>query len=139
MTVKSNSKRFKAKVCVAAIGVATRGAEAIIEEATSLILESSKTGRVYRRRGTTHQASAPGEAPASDTGRLVQSRRTEVDTRKDGTVIGAATWSTAYAAGLEYGNENVEPRPFARPALANKKDEIIRDLQRELLRAAGHI
>lgn len=38
-----------------------------------LITEGPKTGRVYRIRGADHQASAPGEAPANRTGRLVRS------------------------------------------------------------------
>ena len=45
------------------------------------------SGRVYRRRNRLHQASAPGEFPANDTGRLLASLRGEVsaDEAKIGT------------------------------------------------------
>jgi HK97 gp10 family phage protein len=117
-------------------GVA-RGVEAVHEEATSLILDTPKTGRIYRRRGVEHQASAPEESPASDTGRLVQSGRTEVRdvVDEDGSgsaVVGTVIWSTAYAEHLEHGTEKMEPRPFARPALAAKKNEIIADIAAEV-------
>lgn len=35
------------------------------------LISGAKTGRIYRRRGIFHQASAPGEYPASDTGDLL--------------------------------------------------------------------
>lgn len=38
-----------------------------------------KSGRVDKRKGRTHQASAPGEAPAIDTGLLVNSINTETE------------------------------------------------------------
>ena len=43
------------------------------ENILSDILTGPRTGRIYRRGGVVHQASAPGEAPASDTGELRQS------------------------------------------------------------------
>lgn len=46
---------------------------------TRNIQRGSKTGREYNRRGITHRASAPGEYPASDTGRLAGSIRSEFD------------------------------------------------------------
>jgi hypothetical protein len=35
------------------------------------LITGPKTGRVYKRRGITHRASAPGQTPASDTGNLL--------------------------------------------------------------------
>lgn len=109
----------------AALGAVTRGGFAVHEEATSQILDGEKTGRIYRRRGVEHQASAPGEAPASDIGRLVQSGKVEL---KPAELAADINWSTDYAEGLEYGTENVAARSFARPALANKADEIQQDI-----------
>lgn len=37
------------------------------------IINSTPTGRVYRRFGKLHVASAPGQPPARDTGRLINS------------------------------------------------------------------
>jgi hypothetical protein len=49
------------------------GAQLIRGEAIKSIQSGSKTGRTYKRYNPTrtHRASAPGEAPASDTGNLV--------------------------------------------------------------------
>lgn len=48
---------------------------AYLVQATTVknIQRGNKTGLTYKRRSITHQASAPGEYPASDTGRLAAS------------------------------------------------------------------
>jgi HK97 gp10 family phage protein len=129
MTVKWNGDAIIAQVRAGAMRAVVRGTESVVEEATSLILETPKTGRVYRRRGVVHQASAPGQAPASDRGRLVQSGRTQYDSA---TLTGTATWSTGYAGHLEFGTQKMEPRPYARPALANRREEIESDIADEV-------
>lgn len=95
--------------------------EGVREEAISLILDTQKTGRIYRRRSIEHQASAPGEAPASDTGRLVNSIRVEYDLPN---LTGRIVVGAAYGMFLEYGTQTIEPRPFLRPALARSKGVI---------------
>lgn len=106
-----------------------RATEGVKDEGTSLILDTPKTGRIYRRRGITHQASAPGEPPASDTGRLVQSARTLYDTTA---LTGIVNWSTEYAGFLEFGTSRMAPRPYARPALANCEGQIVDDVAQEI-------
>lgn len=108
------------------------GVESVIEEGNSMIMDGQKTGRIYRRRGVEHQASAPGEAPASDTGRLVQSAHSEFDPAD---LSGEAIWSTDYAEVLEFGGARIAPRPFARPALAAKKEEIQQTISDEIATA----
>lgn len=74
-------------------------------------------GKVYRwERGTSHKASAPGEPPASDTGRLLNSIG---HTMYDGAQGRSARVSakTKYALWLELGTRYMAPRPFMRPAL----------------------
>ncbi|GGB00555.1 hypothetical protein GCM10011491_30940 [Brucella endophytica] len=121
MTVEWDGDSILEKIRKAAMRGVVTGTEGILEEGASLIMDGEKTGRIYRRRSVKHQASAPGQAPATDTGRLVQSGRTEYDTQE---LSGTVNWSTAYAEALEHGSENMEPRPYARPALANRKDAI---------------
>ncbi|RVC47580.1 hypothetical protein EN781_00135 [Mesorhizobium sp. M4A.F.Ca.ET.090.04.2.1] len=118
-----------AKVRQAALQAVVRATESVVEEGTSLILDTPKSGKIYERRGIKHQASAPGEPPASDTGRLVQSGHAEYDTKA---ISGTAVWSAAHAEALEHGTQNMEPRPFARQALANKQDEINKDFAEEI-------
>ena len=88
--------------------------------AVQLITTPPKSGRIYRRRGVSHQASAPGEAPASDTGRLVNSRKITLD---HDLVRARLSFATAYAKALEIGTKKMEPRPFARRALAETRDQ----------------
>ena len=72
-----------------------------------------KTGRAYKRGEKEHVASAPGEAPATDMGFLVNTIATEKN--EDGT--GAVTYTTAeYAVPLEFGSVRMASRPFFTPA-----------------------
>lgn len=109
-----------------------RGTEGVREEAISLILDTPKTGRIYRRRSIEHRASAPGEPPASDTGRLVNSIRTDYDF---GSLRGTVEASTDYAAYLEFGTSRMAARPYMRPALARRAKQIEDDMA-QAVRAA---
>ncbi|RWB66573.1 HK97-gp10 family putative phage morphogenesis protein [Mesorhizobium sp.] len=129
MSVQWNGSAVLAKVRQAALQATVRSVEAVLEEGTHLILDTPKSGKIYERRGVTHQASAPGEPPASDTGRLVQSGHAEYDTKA---ISGTAVWSSEHADPLEHGTKNMEPRPFARQALANKQDEINKGFAEEI-------
>lgn len=60
-----------------------------------------------------HRASAPGEAPAIDTGHLVNS----FFTKKLGRLVRIIGVNAEYAAALEFGTERIAPRPYLRPAL----------------------
>ncbi len=71
----------------------------------------SRNGRVtvgYK----VHRASAPGEAPAIDTGYLVNT----IQTRKTGTGSAQVSVGADYAAPLEFGTRKMAARPFLRPA-----------------------
>lgn len=99
-----------------AMDAAERGIRAATEEGRNLLvadlLSRPGTGRVYLRgKSVEHRASAPGEPPAPDTGRLRASITTEVVV---GTaeVRGIITANTEYAASLELGTERMRPRPF---------------------------
>lgn len=117
MTVTFDPQSLSDRVRKAVMQEVIRGTEDIRNEAISLILHTEKTGRVYRRHSVEHQASAPGEAPASDTGRLINSITTEYDFQN---MTGTINVGVAYGLFLEYGTKNIDPRPFLRPALANK-------------------
>lgn len=77
------------------------------------ILKGPKTGRIYKLGRRVHQASAPGEPPANDTGRLVSSLRAEISTEA---LTASLIAGTQYAIYLEFGTRRMEPRPFLRPA-----------------------
>lgn len=63
-----------------------------------------------------HQASAPGEPPASDTGHLLASVGHRMGVDEDG-VYGEVGSDQNKAEYLELGTRYMEPRPFLRPAL----------------------
>jgi hypothetical protein len=91
--------------------------ESLVQFKAELIAEMQrpKTGRWYRKRGRMHQASAPGEAPAIDTAKYVNS-----------IYIVGPFWAGWEAQGfvttrmkeraeqLEYGTSRMEPRPVWR-------------------------
>ena len=91
------------------------------EESVRRIVEDPKTGIIYQRGDRVHQASAPGEAPASDTGRLIASRNVEIE---DEAPVGRVSYNTEYARALEMGNEKIAPRPYLRVSLESKSDEV---------------
>lgn len=88
------------------------------------IAQGIKTGRVYKRGGKPHIASAAGEAPASDTGRLVNSINTGA--KSDGMVVEvtAGKGVVDYAVHLEYGTEKMAARPFMKPSLEKSRKFI---------------
>ena len=81
------------------------------------IMEGGKSGVVYHRRSVSHTASAPGEAPANDTGRLVNSIHT--DRSDDGQTVTVSV-DAAYGAALEFGSVHTAARPFMLPALRRR-------------------
>lgn len=77
--------------------------------AIEAIQTGPKSGRVYG----SHQASAPGEAPATDLGNLAAGITGEMVSELTGEVIVAAE----YGPVLEFGGAEIEPRPFLQPSL----------------------
>lgn len=75
-------------------------------------LKQTGGGRQYGR----HRASAPGQPPATDTGRLAASIREELRQDSIGLVEVIGT-DVDYALPLELGTRDIEPRPFLRPSL----------------------
>lgn len=87
------------------------------EEAKKSIQQGNKTGRTYQRGSITHKASAPGQAPATDTGRLVNSIKTDNDEARGVVTVSAGAGLVDYVSSLEFGTKNMAARPFMKPAL----------------------
>lgn len=98
----------------------------VVTETSKLIKTGAKTGRVYRIKGRSHQASAPGEAPANRSGRLARSGDYKVrswDQMEVGETVGHGKF-------LEDGTRRrIVPRPHVIKAINNKA----RDAQIALL------
>ena len=95
------------------------------------IQRGQKTGRIYDKTNPnrTHQASAPGEAPATDTGRLVGSIYFDIDPKS--ATVGSRL---AYAAHLEFGTRKMKARPVwvrvAKDEEGKMRERIVEGLQR---------
>lgn len=88
------------------------------------IAQGPATGRVYTRRSVSHQASSPGEAPASDTGVLLGSIYHEKDTDLTYSIGSRVD----YAAFLEYGTTRMLPRPVWVPTAERVRGEFRADI-----------
>ena len=67
MAVKWNTNLIK-KVQSAAEDGIVDAVDAVYEETLRLVLDTPKSGKIYKRYGRTHQASAPNESFANQTG-----------------------------------------------------------------------
>lgn len=73
-------------------------------------------------RSALHQASAPGEAPAIDTGEMQS--RLFIDNRSDAVEFGSLSGVPPYPLWLEEGTENMEPRPWLEPVVKKFEPKI---------------
>lgn len=73
-----------------------------------------------------HHASAPGEAPATDTGNLVNS----IHVRKAGPFAYEVYSNSEYAAALEFGApaKHIAARPFLKPAIEAERPAFLADM-----------
>ena len=99
------------------------GGQLIRAEAVKSIQSGAKSGIVYEKYNPrrSHRASAPGQAPASDTGNLVSKIIVKQKTKN---VVNVES-NADYSAFLEYGTSKMDPRPFMLPAFEKSKKPII--------------
>ncbi len=73
----------------------------------------------------THTQSSPLSPPASDLGFLISQITMDVDTKRNGSVVGQIISSAPYSKHLEFGTINMTERPFMQPALRKNKSRIL--------------
>lgn len=102
---------------------AIEGAQLVRSDAIRSIQDQSPGDTVERSRaggGTyEHTAASEGEAPNTDTGRLVQS--VQVDVQPNAVLVGS---SLDYAGFLENGTRRMGARPWLFPALERNKGAV---------------
>lgn len=102
--------------------------EEVYNEVLRLVLDTPKSGRVYlKSNGRQHQASAPGESFANDTGNALKNTNRKV-VKYTGEVAG----DYEYALALELGTQKIEPRPTFGAALDNKIPELTKIISKPL-------
>lgn len=118
----------------------------LVNTSQEMIQSKNKSGRVYLKRlgrvTRTHQASAPGEAPANFTGTLRKSLGFEVrgaDQLEFGSRNGppAAGLSdrqavAKYSKFLEEGTSKIAARPYLKPSFDKNKGNILQHFERLL-------
>lgn len=99
-----------------------------VQDEAKMSMRTAKSGRIYKRGkgGKTHQASAPGEAPAIDTGNLVNSMAIE----KVSEAVYMVSAGTEYAQALEFGSKRMAARPFLGPAVEKCREAFIAGITR---------
>jgi len=115
-----------------------RGALAIESRAVQGIIDPPKSGRIYRskhRKGALHQASAPGQFPAADSGRLHQSI-TNVDASSGDVIRRDIGANAPYATALELGTSKMAPRPFMQPAFDENVAAVSQSIQAAIRRGS---
>ncbi len=105
-----------------------------IEGQAKVSMGEEKHGEVYLvQGGIEHQASAPGEAPAMDTGNLVNSIQVEMT----GPAAAVVYTNVEYALYLEFGTIDMEPRPFLQPAVDAVTEAVAQDPARYFADVVG--
>lgn len=91
------------------------------------------TGIVYEKYNPrrTHQASAAGEAPATDTGRLASS----VTFESTGPLTVEVSTEVEYGPYLEFGTRDIAPRPNWVPSVQEEEPKFNERIERALKRA----
>ena len=99
------------------------GGQLIRGEAIKSIQSGAKSGVMYQMYNPRreHRASAPGQAPASDTGNLVS----KIIVKQKSKNITNVESNADYSAYLEYGTSKMQPRPFMLPAFEKSKKPIL--------------
>ena len=109
------------------------GGQLIRGEAIRSIQTGPKSGRTYEKYNPrrTHKASAPGQAPPSDTGNLVSQIMSVADGKN--TLVESRA---EYSKFLEFGTSKMLPRPFLFPASEKSTKKIVQVLIQKLNKVA---
>lgn len=89
-------------------------------------MQLSHSGRRYQRGKKSHQASAPGETPAIDTGNLVNS----IGNKMTGPASAEVFVGAEYGAALEFGTSKMAARPSLRPAVDAEQQGFIDEMMK---------
>lgn len=105
------------------MAAATERAAAIAADGVRDSLQQPGSGVLHR--GNPNQSSAPGEAPASQSGDLLNSIYSQPLEPVDDKVRAQYGSDLIYSRFLELGTVSSAPRPFIRPPIIDRKPEIL--------------
>lgn len=119
-TITSNRLPALSRQMGAEVDWIVRAAALRIEASSKASMALPHSGQMYGA----HRASAPGEAPAIDTGALVNSIQTEMDGQAQAVVYS----NMEHAVYMEYGTVHIAPRPFFVPAAEAERAQFVHDM-----------
>ena len=119
--IQSNVKEILASMRGDRLGQIVMAGGFILEGAVKISM--SATAHSGRRYGK-HQASAPGETPAVDTGNLANSINTVLASSSETQAESQVGTGVEYAEPLEFGTSKMEARPFMRPGYDENEAKI---------------
>lgn len=117
----------------ALLSAITKSCLLVERDAKIRMTDSPASGRDYwkgKHHDILHRASAPGEAPAVDTGTLRASVTHVVD---EGKMEGLVGTHEDYGLYLEVGTSNIRPRPWLTPSLESNRSKIIEMCKSEVV------
>lgn len=123
------SDGIRAEVSKAVVGTAVELRRDVVKS----IQHGPASGRLYQKYNPrrTHRASAPGQPPMSDTGRLASS----IVFDQEGDLTASVGSSLVYALYLEYGTRKMRARPFFRPAVEEMRAKFNKRLEKAIAKA----
>src|SRR5690625_809377 len=126
--------RISSKFESEATALVNRTAQNIRNTAVRSIQKRSPGGEEYEKYNPrrTHVASAPGQPPNTDTGRLAGSIRAVMS----GTPTAYVDALADYAVHLEFGTRNMAARPFMTPAVEAERDKYRKGINELTAKAA---
>lgn len=95
-------------------------------------IQEQSVGRTYQRGNVLHVASAEGDPPNTDTGRLVSSLKFRSDQNEAAAYVETAV---EYAPYLEFGTQDTAARPFLEPAMLNAESHMKNSITKAIQRA----
>ena len=129
--LQASMKKLGERYGKAVAKAAAEAAQIVRTEAIQSIQDVSQGEEVTRTRNGGNQykhiASKAGDAPNTDTGRLVSSVQVEITAKY--VYVGT---SLKYGAWLEYGTRAMNARPWLYPALERKRKEIVKLFKSEV-------
>jgi HK97 gp10 family phage protein len=117
----ANIRKFGSQADAALAQIVMATAQNVRTNAIRSIQGGPKNGKKYEKYSPrrTHRASSPGQAPATDTGRLVSSIMADITG-----LTAEVSANVQYAAPLEFGTVNMAARPFLQPALESEREKF---------------
>src|SRR5690625_801952 len=114
--------------------IVNRTAQNIRNTAVRSIHKQSPGGEEYKKYNPrrSHVASAPGQPPNTDTGRLAGSIRAVMS----GTPTASVDALADYAVHLEFGTRNMAARPFMTPAVEAEREKYRKGINELTAKAA---